>query len=88
MRSSIRKTGPTFFSDKTNLTYYVGFRKSGKHNLHIGRSKDVYEELSSFLESLGYDVNRHTRGHAFVNGIPPKELAQLINLTESDFRVD
>lgn len=85
LRTSIRKGGPTFFSDKTNLTYYIGYRKSGNHNVSIGRSKGIYEQLSVFLEGQGYDVEQHARGHAIVLGQSVEMLAELINNTESKF---
>lgn len=85
LRTSIRKSGPTFFSDKTKLTYYIGYRKSGNHNVSIGRSKDIYEQLSVFLEGQGYDVEQHARGHAMVLGQSVEMLAELINITESKF---
>ena len=85
LRTSIRIAGPTFFSDKTNLTYYIGYRKSGNHNVSIGRSKDVYDELSHFLEENGYDVEQHTRGHAVIIGIATEMLADLINTIEEEF---
>lgn len=85
LRTSIRKGGPTFFSDKTNLTYYIGYRKSGNHNVSIGRSKDIYEQLRVFLEGQGYDVEQHARGHAMVHGQSVEMLAELINITESKF---
>lgn len=85
LRTSIRKSGPTFFSDKTNLTYYIGYRKSGNHNVSIGRSKDIYEQLNVFLEGQGYDVEQHARGYAMVLGQSVEMLADLINITESKF---
>ena len=85
LRTSIRKGGPTFFSDKTNLTYYIGYRKSGNHNVSIGRSKEIYDQLSAFLEEQGYDVEQHARGHAMVCGQSAESLAELINSTESGF---
>jgi len=85
LRAKIRQGGPTFFSDKTNLTYYIGYRKSGNHNLDIGRSKEIYGELSTFLEEQGYDVEQHTRGYAMINGKSIEELADLLNITESSF---
>ena len=85
LRTSIRKGGPTFFSDKTNLTYYIGYRKSGNHNVSIGRSKDIYDQLSVILEGQGYDVEQHARGHAMVLGQSVEMLAELINITESKF---
>ena len=85
LRTSIRKSGPTLFSDKTNLTYYVGYRKSGNHNLHIGRSKDVYIDLRAFLEEKGYDVDPSSEGSARVMGIPSQILAEVINVIESEF---
>ena len=87
LRTSIRKGGPTFFSDKTNLTYYIGYRKSGNHNVSIGRSNKIYDQLSAFLEDQGYDVEQHARGHAMVNAQSAERLAELINITESNFSV-
>ena len=88
LRTSIRKSGATFFSDKTNLTYYVGYRKSGNHNVHIGRSKDVYSELSAFLEENGYDVDPSSEGSARIMGINSQRLAEAINLIESEFNAN
>jgi hypothetical protein len=88
LRTSIRKSGPTFFSDKTNLTYYIGYRKSGSHNVSIGRSKDIFDELSVFLENKGFDVELHRRGHAYVMGLQFTLLAELINSVESEFNAD
>ncbi len=85
LRTSIRKGGPTFFSDKTNLTYYIGYRKSGNHIVTIGRSKEVFDEISEFLESKGFDVELHRRGLAYVMGLQYKILAELINSIESEF---
>jgi len=85
LRTSIRKSGPTFFSDKTNLTYYVGYRKSGNHNLSIGRSKENYDTLKSFLEQNGYDVEQHARGHAIMRGLTSLALSEIINTIESEF---
>jgi len=86
LRTSIRKAGPTFFSDKTNLTYYISYRKSGNHNLSIGRSKENYESLKLFLEEQsGLDVEQHARGHAILRGLTSLALAETINAIESDF---
>jgi len=88
LRSSIRKNGLTFFSDKTNLTYYIGHRKSEKHNISFGRSKDIYNELSSFLEGKGYDVDQNpTKGHARILGISSEMISEIINITEAEFSV-
>jgi Meiotically up-regulated gene 113 len=85
LRTSIRKGGPTFFSDKTNLTYYIGYRKSGKHNLSIGRSKENYDTLKLFLEENGYDVEQHVRGHAILRGLSSLVLSEIINTIELSF---
>lgn len=88
LRTSIRKAGPTFFSDKTELTYYISYRKSGKHNLYIGRSKEAYDVLSIFLDSKGYDVEQDARGQAMLMGLPLQSIADLINAVEADFDVN
>jgi len=89
LRTSIRKGGPTFFSDKTNLTYYIGYRKSGNHILSIGRSKENYEILKLFLEEQGgYDVEQHARGHAILRGLSSLTLSEIINSVESNFDAD
>jgi len=85
LRTSIRKGGPTFFSDKTNLTYYIGYRKSGNHNLYIGRSKENYDTLRLFLEGNGYDVEQHSRGHAILRGLTSLVLSEIINTIETEF---
>lgn len=88
LRTSIRKSGPTFFSDKSNLTYYIGYRKSGNHNLNIGRSKEIYDTLKLFLEEHGYDVERHARGHTILRGLTSLTLSEVINVIESDFNAN
>ena len=85
LRTSIRKSGPTFFSDKTNLTYYISYRKSGNHTVGIGRSKEVYDELSAFLDEHGFDVEQGKKGSARIMGITCERLADLINTIESKF---
>ena len=85
LRTSIRTSGPTFFSDKTNLTYYVGHRKSGNHNLEIGRSNKVYQKLKAFLEAKDFEADQHPRGHAVIMGLTSQMLADLINTVESEF---
>jgi Meiotically up-regulated gene 113 len=85
LRTSSRKSGPTFFSDKRQLTFYVSARKSGRHNLYIGRSKDVYGELSSFLSEHGYDVDQGDGGGVQLLGITSEVIAQLIDLVENKF---
>jgi hypothetical protein len=87
LRSSSRKGGPTFFSDKKQLTYYVAARKSGRHNLGIGRSRDVFIELSQFLEGHGYDVEQGKKGGARILGITCEVIAEIINLIESQFEL-
>ncbi len=84
-RSSSRKTGPTFFSDKKELTYYVNARKSGNHNLAIGRSKGVYKELSTFLEEKGFDVEQGKKGIAIIHGITSEVVVDVIELIEAEF---
>ena len=86
LKSSIRKSGPTFFSDKTNLTYYVNVIKSGDHNLSFSRSKRICQELESFLQKQGFDVDKHNRGHAMIHDITSDVIADLINETEQSFR--
>lgn len=86
LRSSIRKNGLTFFSDKTKLTYYIGHRKSGKHNLSFGRSKEIYNELSAFLESKSYDVEQNPKkGHARIQAISAELISEVVNVTEAEF---
>ncbi len=85
LRTSSRKSGPTFFSDKRELTYYVSARKSGRHNLHIGRSKGIYTELSSFLSENGYDAEHGADGDVRVLGVTSEVIASLIDLVEEQF---
>lgn len=86
LRSSSRTSGPTFFSENKSLTYYVNARKSGKHHLSIGRSKEFFEEIRDFLEHHDYDVDQSHKGHAKVLNIDTKMIAEVINLIEKDFR--
>jgi hypothetical protein len=86
LRSSSRNSGPTFFSENRDLTYYVNARKSGKHHLSIGRSKGFFDEIKSFLECNSYDVEQSHKGHAKVLNIEIPVIANVINLIEKDFR--
>lgn len=87
LRTSIRRNGPTFFSDKTNLTYSISFRKSGKHNLKFGRSKEIFDQLSTFLDGVGIDVEPHpSNGHARKLGVGTEQIIEIINQTEAEFR--
>jgi hypothetical protein len=85
LRSSSRKAGPTFFSDKKRLTYYVSARKSGMHHLSIGRSKEVFTEIKQLLESKGYDVEQRKNGGAKVMRITSEAIAEIINSIEQGF---
>ena len=85
LRSSVRKVGPTFFSDKTNLTYYVNLRKSGNHHLNIGRSNKVYDELASYLEPKDVDIEQHPKGYAMIASVTSDMIAELSNFIESGF---
>ena len=85
LRSTSRKGGPTFYSDEKQLTYYVGARKSGNHNLSIGRSKGLYNELSSFISELGYPVEQAPKGSTRVMGISSSSIAGIINAIEKSF---
>ncbi|MBL4680135.1 MAG: GIY-YIG nuclease family protein [Pseudomonadales bacterium] len=85
LRSSSRKAGPTFFGAKQELTYYVAARKSGNHNLSIGRSKNIYMELSKFLESKGFDVEQGKKGTAIIFGKTSKIIVEIIEMIEDEF---
>jgi len=85
LRSSTRQGGPTFFSNKTNLTYYINYRKSGGHRLVIGRSKNVFESLNLFLEGKGFDVEKDVKGNTMIVRLSPEVIADVINSTESEF---
>ena len=88
LRSSIRVSGPTFFSDKTELTYYVSIRKSGLHNLDFGRSKDKFEELIAFLSDNNYEAEKHDRGYAMMLGLTTDIIAEVINSIEDRFSIN
>ncbi len=85
LRSSSRIAGPTFFSDDKQLTYYVNARKSGRHHLSIGRSRDVYEDIKEFLEGHGFDVEQGKKGGAKVMSISTETVASIIDLIEREF---
>lgn len=85
LRSSSRMTGPTFFSDDKQLTYYISARKSGRHHLTIGRSQDMYEDIKFFLEEHGFDVEQGRKGVAKVLSIGTETIASIINLIEREF---
>ncbi len=77
--------GPTFDSDKKLLRYKVFARKSGRHHLLLGRSKDVYEGIKELLESHNFAVEQQERGHALVMAISAETIANVINLIEREF---
>jgi len=85
LRTSVRKSGPTLYSEEKQLTYYIGYRKSGNHNLSIGRSKDVYDDLKEYLESQGYDCEKSSKEHARIMGISAEVIAEIINTIEEGF---
>ena len=85
LRASSRKSGPTFFSDNKELTYYVIARKSGKHHLAIRRSREVFAKIKNFLESHGYNVDQGKGGNAKVMSISNEVIAEVINTIERDF---
>jgi len=85
LKSSSRKTGPTFFSTEKELTYYVNARKSGNHHLHVGRSKDQFSRLEEFLAGHEYDVEKSRKGDVIVMSITNEIIAEVINLIERDY---
>lgn len=85
LRFTSRVQGPTFYSNAKELTYYVNARKSGRHNLAIGRTKGLYSEISTFLESHGYEVVADHKGNAMLVGISSEIVAEVINLIEKQF---
>lgn len=85
LRSSSRVNGPTFFSDNKALTYYVNVRKTGKHNLVIGRSKSIFEDMQSFLSAQGLESEQETTGNIMILGVSVGEIASIINLIEREF---
>jgi hypothetical protein len=85
LRSSSRLKGPTFFSDEKGLTYYVNARKSGLHNLDIGRSKALFDDIKLFLESHSFEVEVGRAGRATVFAISTETVANIIGLIEREF---
>jgi len=85
LRSSSRIAGPTFFSDDKPLTYYVNTKKSGRHHLSIGRSRDVYEDIKEFLEGHGFDVEQGKKGGAKVISVSADTVASIIDLIEREY---
>lgn len=84
--SSSRKRGATFFSKDKGLTYYINARKSGRHQLLLGKSADVFDDIKQFIESCGYDVDQGTKGGARVMGVTSEEVAEIINAIERDYK--
>lgn len=83
LRSSVRQAGPTFFSDKTNLTYYVNARKCGIHHMGIGRSKDRFDEIDQLLETTDYTVEQETGGAVRLINLSNEMVAGAINYLEN-----
>lgn len=86
LRSTSQLSGPTFYSDKKELTYYIAARKSGNHTLAIGRSKNIFDKLSKFLDDKGYDVEQGGKGNVRILSISCEVIAEIINVIESDFK--
>lgn len=83
LRSSVRQAGPTFFSDKTDLTYYINARKSGVHNLAIGRSRDRVKEINPIFENADYTIEQESGGSVRVINLTNEMVADVINTLES-----
>jgi len=83
--TDVRQRGPTFRSDKTKLTYYVNYRKSGKHAFRIGRSQDVYEDIEKLIEEHEFDLGKTSSGELRILGLSSSRIADLINIIESEF---
>ncbi|MDF4750595.1 MULTISPECIES: GIY-YIG nuclease family protein [Vibrio harveyi group] len=82
LKTSIRKKGVTFASSSSQLTYYINYRKSGKHSFRVGRSQEAYEELAKLLGNSGYDCERNTDGEVKILGVSSIHIAELINSIE------
>jgi len=85
LRSSSRKTGPTFYSENKKLTYYINASNKGNHNLSIGRSKDMHNELKGFILKLNYDVDLSPKGNTRVKSLDCESIAKIINAIENSF---
>ncbi len=86
LRTSLKpQHGPTIFGDKSELTFYVNYRKSGAHALYIGRSKKVFKQLKTFLDTKGFESSTNEQ-ETWISGISVQEIADIINYAEKEFK--
>ncbi|NOF44094.1 GIY-YIG nuclease family protein [Vibrio cholerae] len=74
--------GLTFFNDDKSLTYYVNLRKSGSHNLCVGKANHI-DVVTKIFESQGFDVLSDKAGYPYVSNVTPEIISDLINLIEA-----
>ncbi len=84
-RTSIRQDGPTIKGDDSELTFYVNPTIRGSHNLYIGRSDQVFEQLKSFLDKKRFNC-KQSGSEAKVSDISVQEIADIINYAEAEFK--
>ncbi len=79
------KDGLTIFGSQ--LTFSVRYRKSGAHSLHIGKCKEVFEQLKLFFDAKGFDLKSSPNiQNARVSGVSSEEIANIINDVEAEFK--
>jgi len=92
LRSSARQSGPTFFGDATDITYYVNIRKTGKHPMVLNKLKDRTREAELFInDELGIPTNHvsHSMSKEMellrCTPLTPEGIARLITAIERKF---
>ncbi len=87
--TSLSKNGPTIYGKKSELTFHVYSQRSGKHTLHISRTKKVSEQLINFLVKRGFQNRSFTppsKYKVIIYFVPNIDIADMINRVEADFK--
>lgn len=84
LKVNSRKAGPTIFGE--SFTYYINVRKSGRHKLSLGKSKNIIPKITEFLKERNYDnLDVDGDGALSIYGIEINAIIKLIKVTEQEF---
>ncbi len=86
LTGSLRNDGPTIKNCKSELTFYVYPNSSGIHTLRIGRSKNVFEQLKTFLDKKGFECKPTGNiEESIIYEVSSQQIADIINSAEAEF---